>query len=123
MPVPPTTASELSSLETDPSDVYHDIASKFSGIVIVDARTGETSARDTYLEPSTWPRRTIDFTTHLCRETRSQVTYCDGIYCDVSTKAAAKLSALGFKVKEMLDGKEGYPVKETVMKMTIPASQ
>jgi len=56
------------------------------------------------------------------------VTYCDGVFCNASTKAAAKLTALGFRVKEMLDGmegwrKEGYPVEETVMQMTAPASQ
>jgi len=35
------------------------------------------------------------------------VTYCDGVFCNASTKAAAKLTALGFRVKEMLDGMEG----------------
>ncbi len=56
------------------------------------------------------------------------VTYCDGVFCNASTKAAGKLTALGFSVKERLDGMEGwrkerYPVEETVMQMTIPASQ
>jgi len=56
------------------------------------------------------------------------VTYCDGIFCNASTKAAAKLTALGFRVKEMLDGmegwrEEGYPVEETVMQVTVPTSQ
>jgi rhodanese-related sulfurtransferase len=55
------------------------------------------------------------------------VTYCDGVYCNASTKAAAKLTALGFRVKEMLDGmegwrKEGYAIEETVMQVTVPAS-
>src|SRR5712692_8045711 len=33
------------SFETDPSDVYHDITNKVSGIVVLDARTPETYAR------------------------------------------------------------------------------
>ena len=56
------------------------------------------------------------------------VTYYDGVFCNASTKAAAKLTALGFRVKELLDGmegwrKEGYPVEETVVHMTVPTSQ
>jgi rhodanese-related sulfurtransferase len=39
-----------------------------------------------------------------------------------------KLTALGFKVKEVLDGmdgwrKEGYPIEETIVQITVPASQ
>jgi rhodanese-related sulfurtransferase len=32
------------------------------------------------------------------------VTYCDGIGCNASTKAAVKLSRLGYRVKEMIGG-------------------
>jgi rhodanese-related sulfurtransferase len=117
------------SFETDPSDVYHDITDKISAIVVIDARTPETYARGHIPGALNMPHRTIDSTTtsSLPRD-RVLVTYCDGVFCNASTKAAAKLTALGFKVKEMLDGmegwrKEGYPVEETVMKMTIPASQ
>jgi len=51
------------------------------------------------------------------------VTYCDGIHCNASTKAAMRLAALGFRVKEMLDGlqgwkREGYPVEETVVQLS-----
>jgi len=75
------------------------------------------------------PYRTIDSTaTASLPRDKVLVTYCAGVFCNASTKAAAKLTALGFRVKEMLAGmegwrKEGYPVEETVMKMTIPASQ
>ena len=117
------------SFETDPSDVYHDITNKVSGIVVIDARTPETYARGHVPGAINLPHRTIDSSTtaSLPRE-KLFVTYCDGVFCNASTKAAAKLTALGFKVKEMLDGmegwrKEGYPVEETVMKMTVLASQ
>jgi hypothetical protein len=51
------------------------------------------------------------------------VTHCNGVFCNASTKAVAKLSALGFQVKEMLDGMngwktEGYPVEESIMKLS-----
>ncbi len=51
------------------------------------------------------------------------VTYCDGVYCNASTKAAARLTSLGFRVKEMLDGMsgwktEGYLVEETIMQVS-----
>jgi rhodanese-related sulfurtransferase len=117
------------SFETDPSDVYHDITNKISGILVVDARTPETFARGDLPNAINLPHRTIDTTTtaSLPRD-KVIVTYCDGVFCNASTKAAAKLTALGFKVKEMLDGmegwrKEGYPVEETVIQMNVPASQ
>jgi rhodanese-related sulfurtransferase len=116
------------SFETDPSDVYHDITNKISRIIVVDARTPETYARGHVPGSINMPHRTIDLpsTAGLPRD-KVIVTYCDGIFCNASTKAAAKLTALGFKVKEMLDGmegwrKEGYPVEETVMQMTVPVS-
>jgi rhodanese-related sulfurtransferase len=115
------------SFETDPSDVYHDLKTNVSAIVVVDARTPETYARGHVPGAINLPHRTIDSDTvaSLPRD-RVIVTYCDGIFCNASTKAAAKLTALGFKVKEMLDGmegwrKEGYPVQETIMQMTTAA--
>ncbi len=117
------------SFETDPSDVYHDITNKVSGIVVVDARTPEAYARGHVPGAINLPHRTIDpsTTASLLRD-KVIVAYCDGVFCNASTKAAAKLTSLGFMVKEMLDGmegwrKEGYPVEETVMQMTVPASQ
>ena len=117
------------SFETDPSDVYHDTTNKVSGVVVVDARTPDAYARGHVPGAINMPHRAIDsFTTASLPRDKVYVTYCDGVFCNASTKAAAKLTALGFKVKEMLDGmegwsKEGYPVEETLMKVTIPAPQ
>ncbi|HEV2119796.1 MAG TPA: rhodanese-like domain-containing protein [Candidatus Bathyarchaeia archaeon] len=117
------------SFETDPSDVYHDIINKVSGIIVVDARTPETYARGHVPGAINLPHRTINSTTTASLpQDKLIVTYCDGVFCNASTKAAAKLTALGFKVKEMLDGmegwrKEGYPIEETVMQVIAPASQ
>lgn len=112
------------TFETDPSDVYHDITSKISGLIVLDARTPESYAKGHVPGAINMPHRMIDSSTtaNLPRD-KVIVTYCDGVFCNASTKAAAKLSALGFKVKEMLDGmsgwrKEGYPVEETIMNVT-----
>ena len=117
------------AFETDPSDVYHDITNKVSGFIVLYARTPETFAKAHVPGAINMPHRTIDASTtaSLPRE-KVIVTYCDGVFCNASTKAAAKLTALGFKVKEMLDGmsgwrKEGYPVEETVMQVAVPTHQ
>jgi rhodanese-related sulfurtransferase len=117
------------SFETDPSDVYHDITKKIFGIIVLDARTPEAYAKGHVPGAINLPYRTIDTsTTASLPQDKVIVTYCDGVFCNASTRAAAKLTALGFKVKEMLDGmegwrKEGYPVEETVMQMTVPMPQ
>jgi rhodanese-related sulfurtransferase len=117
------------SLETDPSDVYHDITNKIFGIIVLDARTPEAYAKGHVPGAINLPYRTIDTsTTASLPRDKVIVTYRDGVFCNASTKAAAKLTALGFKVKEMLDGmngwkKEGYPVEETIMQMAISATQ
>jgi rhodanese-related sulfurtransferase len=46
------------------------------------------------------------------------VTYCWGPGCNAATKGAARLAALGFRVKEMIGGieywrREGHPVEGT----------
>jgi rhodanese-related sulfurtransferase len=112
------------SFETDPSDVYQDITNKVVGILVVDARTPDAYARGHVPGAINLPHRIIDSsTTASLPRNVLIVTYCDGVFCNASTKAAAKLTGLGFKVKEMLDGmngwrKEGYPVEETIMQMT-----
>ena len=117
------------AFETDPSDVYHDITNKLSGFLVLDARTPETFAKGHVPGAINMPHRTIDAsTTAALPSDKVIVTYCDGVFCNASTKAAAKLTALGFKVKEMLDGmngwrREGYPVEETVIQVTVSGSR
>jgi rhodanese-related sulfurtransferase len=115
------------SFETDPSDVYTDlIVNKVSGFLVIDARTPEAYARGHIPGAINLPHRTIDAsTTALLPRDVVLVTYCDGVFCNASTKAAAKLSALGFRVKEMVDGMsgwktEGYPVEESIVQLAAP---
>jgi len=112
------------SFETDPSDVYTDLKSKSSTIIVIDARTPEAFARGHVPGAIHIPWRKVDAsTTSSFDKEKVLVTYCDGVYCNASTKAAAKLTALGFRVKEMLDGisgwkTEGYPLEETVVQLS-----
>lgn len=120
-PADPTTAhkhfeSRL-SFETDPSDVYTDLENGITGFIVLDARTPEAYSKGHVPGALNLPYRKIDPTTtgSLPRD-KIIVTYCDGVLCNASTKAASRLTALGFKVKEMLDGmagwkEEGYPVE------------
>jgi len=102
---------------TDPSDVHADVESGDAPFVVVDARSPESFARGHVPGAVNLPHRGIDATTtaRLSRD-RLIVTYCDGIGCNGSTKAALRLAELGFAVKEMLGGMEwwirdGYSVE------------
>jgi rhodanese-related sulfurtransferase len=113
------------AFETDPSDVYTDLKNKISSITVIDARTPEAFAHGHVPGAIYIPWRKSDTSTTTSLETEKiLVTYCDGVYCNTSTKASARLTALGFRVKEMLDGMngwktEGYPVEETVVQLSL----
>jgi len=102
---------------TDPSDVHADMEGGVGGFVVVDARSPEAYDRGHVPGAVNLPHRQIDATTTAeLSKAMVIVTYCDGIGCNGSTKAALKLSALGFRVKEMLGGldwwiRDGYAVE------------
>ncbi len=97
------------AFETDPSDVYIDLTNRVAAILVVDARTPEAYSRGHVPGAINLPYRKIDSsTTALLPRDKVLVTYCDGVFCNASTKAAARLTALGFRVKEMLDGMNGW---------------
>lgn len=113
------------AFETDPSDVYTDLQNGETGFIVIDARSPESYARGHVPGSINLPYRTINAqtTTGLSKD-KVIVTYCAGVFCNASTKAAAKLSALGFGVKEMLDGlegwkQEGYPIDTGSGPMTV----
>ena len=112
------------ALETDPSDVYQDLQNNSTEIMVIDARTQEAYSQGHVPGAINLPWRKIDASsTAAMTRDKVMVTYCDGIHCNASTKAAMRLAALGFRVKEMLDGiqgwkREGYPVEETVVQLS-----
>jgi rhodanese-related sulfurtransferase len=112
------------AFETDPSDVYLDLQNDSAEIIVIDARTHEAYSQGHVPGAINLPWRKIDLSSAVgMPKDKVLVTYCDGIHCNASTKAAMRLAALGFRVKEMLDGmqgwrREGYPVEETVVQLS-----
>lgn len=100
--------------ETDPADLHADLHKGPAGFVIVDTRSPEAFDQEHIPGAVNIPHRrmTLETTAMLPRDTLI-VTYCWGPGCNGSTKGAARLSALGFRVKELIGGieywkREGY---------------
>ena len=103
-------------VETDPSDLHHDLKNKVAGIVVVDGRRATSyelghvpGAVNLYhadinaQTTATWSKEDI----YVCT--------CTGVGCNASTKAALNLASLGFRVKELIGGMkeweaEGYEI-------------
>ena len=94
--------------EMDPSDLF-DALNNGERIVVVDARRPEGFEREHIPGAINLPYRTMDdqSTRGLDRDAL-YVTYCDGIGCNASTRGALKMTALGFKVKELIGGIEWW---------------
>lgn len=104
-------------VETDPSDVWVDLQKGVQGFAVVDCRSKESYARGHVPGALSVPYRTIgpDLVARIPKD-RLVVAYCAGTYCNASTKGALRLAALGYQVKEMIGGldgwkAEGYPVE------------
>jgi len=105
------------SVETDPWDVNADLERGNARVVLVDARGPDAFADCHAAGAINLPHRAItaESTEGLAGD-RVYVTYCWGPGCNAATKAAARLSALGFQVKEMIGGleywrREGFAVE------------
>lgn len=104
---------EKLSYEMDSWDVYE--ALKAGGnVIVVDGRSTTAYAKEHIPNALNIPHRTMsqESLSHLSKEP-VYVTYCDGIGCNASTKAAFKMLSLGFKVKELIGGldwwkRDGY---------------
>lgn len=108
------------AMETDPADVHRDMEGGLSPFTLVDVRS-PAHFKDCHIPGAiNLPAGAISPTTtrRLDRE-RLVVVHCWGPGCNGATKAAARLSALGFRVKEMIGGieywrREGLPVEGTL---------
>ena len=94
-----------------------DLHSNRDAYIIIDARTPEAFATGHVPGAVNLPHRTITAETAQFPKDAVLVTYCDGIGCNASTKAAVKLSRLGYRVKEMIGGidwwrRDGLPVHD-----------
>jgi rhodanese-related sulfurtransferase len=123
IPAAPSTAAQTFfasklSYETDPADVYTDMQNGVADFVLLDVRSPEAYAKSHAPGAINLPHTLINAATtrHFSKNT-VLVVYCWGPGCNGATKAAVKLSALGFPVKEMIggieywEGKEHYPVE------------
>ncbi|HEX7833473.1 MAG TPA: rhodanese-like domain-containing protein [Thermoanaerobaculia bacterium] len=116
-------------LEADPADVFTALRDGSEEIVVIDARSNESYAKSHVPGAINFPYRTMnpETTASLARE-KTYVTYCDGTGCNASTKAALRLSELGFRVKEMIGGLDwwtrvdGYPVVLGTQQGTLAAN-
>jgi len=106
------------SYETDPSDVYTDMKNGVDDFILIDVRSPSAYARSHAMHAINLPQGRIsaETTAEFAKE-KLLVVYCWGPGCNGATKAAIKLSALGFRVKEMIGGieywedRERYPVE------------
>lgn len=109
-------ASRL-AFETDPADLAADLAKGLTGIVVIDARAPADFEAEHVASAMSLPHRTISMdTTAVLSKDALYITYCWGPGCNGSTRAALRLSALGFRVKELIGGieywkRDGYPTE------------
>ncbi|MBB3110064.1 rhodanese-related sulfurtransferase [Paenibacillus phyllosphaerae] len=105
------------AMETDASDVNNDRQHGTDNFVLVDVRSAKAYEECHITGAINLPANQIDaLVTASWPKDKMIVAYCWGPACNGATKASAKLSALGFQVKEMLGGieywrREGYDVE------------
>lgn len=110
------------SVETDPADVHADLERGARGFRVVDVRGALHYERCHIPGALNLPARSINADTVRAAGLSADdviVVYCWGPGCNGSTKAALRLSSLGYRVKEMIGGleywrREGHPVEGTL---------
>lgn len=105
------------SFETDCSDVYADIKAGNNNYLLLDVRSKEAFDKSHAITALSMPHVNITEESFAKFDKSAVfVVYCWGPGCNGATKAAKKISALGFAVKEMIGGIqywedfERYPV-------------
>jgi len=105
------------SFETDPFDVWEALQSGETRFVIIDTRSRESYTEGHVPGAMSLPWREMNEAT-IASIPRGKlvVTYCNGIGCNGSTRGAVRMTALGFRVKEMMGGfdwwkRNGQPVE------------
>jgi len=107
--------------ETDCSDVYGDIKVDKKSYILLDVRSKEAFDKSHAITAVSMPHSEINGGSFANYDKNTLfVVYCWGPGCNGATKAGLKISALGFKVKEMIGGIhywedfERYPVNRRV---------
>ncbi|OCT14726.1 rhodanese [Paenibacillus pectinilyticus] len=108
------------SVETDVSDVKYDMQYGLNDFLLIDVRSAHAYGECHVPGAINLSSNNINAeTTSSFSKDQLIVVYCWGPACNGGTKGAARLSGLGFKVKEMLGGieywrKEGNDVEGTM---------
>jgi rhodanese-related sulfurtransferase len=97
------------AFETDCSDVYYSQQAGDLDYVLVDVRNAEAFAAGHVPGAINLPHRTLtqDRLAGFAASTLF-VVYCAGPHCNAVHRAAVRLAALGYAVKEMLGGITGW---------------
>lgn len=92
------------AFETDAWDLKVGLESG-EHIMVIDARSPEAYRKEHIPGAINIPHRSMsEETTRHLDKGALVVTYCDGIGCNASTKAALNMVRLGFRVKELIGG-------------------
>ncbi|MCY9662431.1 rhodanese-like domain-containing protein [Paenibacillus chondroitinus] len=108
------------SVETDVADVRYDMQHGVNDFLLIDVRSSKAYMECHIPGAINVPSNQIsEETTAAFSKDQVIVVYCWGPACNGGTKGAARLSGLGFRVKEMLGGieywrKEGNEVEGTL---------
>lgn len=113
---------EKLAYETDCSDVYSDIKSDQKNYILLDVRSTEAFQKSHAVTAVNIPNHeiTVERFSQYDKNTLF-VVYCWGPGCNGASKAAAKISSMGFIVKEMIGGIhywedfERYPVNRKML--------
>lgn len=96
------------AFEMDASDLFEAL-NNGEKIIAIDARKNIGYEVERIPNAINIPHRDMneETTKHLDKDIL-YVTYCDGIGCNASTKAALNMSRLGFNIKELIGGIEWW---------------
>ncbi|MGB6050632.1 MAG: rhodanese-like domain-containing protein [Rhodococcus sp. (in: high G+C Gram-positive bacteria)] len=115
--------------ETDSSDLYAALQQEGSRVVVIDGRSRDAFLAEHIPGAINVPHRTMSSATlEGFAKDRRYVTYCDGIGCNASTKAAMNMVELGFDVSELLGGldwwrRDGYATEgKNAQPATLPSN-
>jgi rhodanese-related sulfurtransferase len=96
-------------LEVDPADVHFDHEKGTNDFLVVDTRSTADFEKEHIPGAISLPHRQMnEVTTRDFPRDQIIVTYCWATHCNGSAKGALRLARLGFKVKEMVGGIEGW---------------
>ncbi len=97
------------AFETDCSDVHHAVENDIADFVLLDVRSEELFGAGHVSTAVHLPHSQITSESlPPLSDNVIYVVYCAGPHCNGANKAAVRIASLGFPVKEMIGGIEGW---------------